>query len=95
VINTYFQQSTHVTMNDVSLQMVSFIERHITMDFTVVQIDLYKTREHDEQWGGEHLGNQHADIQQAYHDTVRVMLSPSRTCTDNGPRSLLSFPRTT
>lgn len=37
----------------------------------VAQGNLYENRKHDEQWGGEHLGNQHANIQQLYHDAVR------------------------
>ncbi|KIX97549.1 uncharacterized protein Z520_07002 [Fonsecaea multimorphosa CBS 102226] len=42
---------------------------------SLVQRNLYEAREHDQQWGGERLGNQHADIQQVYRDAVAVIVS--------------------
>jgi hypothetical protein len=54
------------TLNGIKLQDSLEIPKEF-----LVQTNLYEDREHDEQWGGEHLGNQHADIQQLYHDAVR------------------------
>ncbi|KIW36506.1 uncharacterized protein PV06_11271 [Exophiala oligosperma] len=42
---------------------------------SLAQRGLYESREHDEQWGGEHLGNQHADIEQVNRDAVAVIVS--------------------
>ncbi|OAP58935.1 hypothetical protein AYL99_06232 [Fonsecaea erecta] len=42
-------------------------------DTNLVPSNLYDDRQHDEQWGGEHLGNQHAEISQVYRDTVALI----------------------
>ena len=57
-----------------SLQGVELQDSLTISKDSLVQRNLYQSREHDEQWGGEHLGNQHADIQQVYHDAVCVAL---------------------
>lgn len=41
----------------------------------LVQESLYEDRDPDEQAGGEHLGNQHADLEFTYKDTVCQVIS--------------------
>ena len=42
----------------------------ISEDCVLQQTDLYNNRAPDEQMGGEYLGNQHAEIDHFYSDTV-------------------------
>ena len=58
-----------------ALQGIKLRDSLVISEDCVVQRNVHESREHDEQWGGEHMGNQYADIQQVYRDTVRVVPS--------------------
>ncbi|OAL36412.1 hypothetical protein AYO20_04308 [Fonsecaea nubica] len=62
-------------LNDVvTLQGTKLQDSLKISDDLIVQQSVYANRDRDEQWGGEHLGNQHAEIVQAYHDAVIVIV---------------------
>ena len=86
------EKKEELCLNDiVTLQGIRLQGSLVTWEDCLAQRNLYEAREHDEQWGGEHLGNEYADIQQVYLDAVRVMLSLSRICAYNLCRSLSLF----
>ena len=57
----------------------------------LLQDRLYKSRDPDERTGGEYMGNQHAEIDEVYRDTVSCFDSETRAATHFVDRYCLSF----
>jgi hypothetical protein len=53
----------------------SVIAPRLIVPENAIMQEIYKNRDPDERLGGEYLGNQHAEFEQSYHDTVRSGLS--------------------
>jgi hypothetical protein len=55
----------------VDLEGFTLRESLLIPDEYLLQQGLYDSRDPDEQTGGEYMGNQHAEFDQFYNDTVR------------------------